>query len=207
MIQRMVVRQLALLLLTSPLAGQTTARAPQADFELGDQILLEVEGDSQFTHVFSVGPGPALTLPVIGAIPLSGVRRATVEAYLGQQLARYMKNPVVHARVLVRLGVLGEVEHPGYYAVAAGAVVSDALMAAGGPTKDANFTGARIEREGKGLYEGNAFQDAFARGLTIEGLGLRTGDRIVVPKRGDPEHTVRIISLIVAIPVAIFTVK
>src|SRR2546422_7833666 len=69
------------------------------------------------------------------------------------------------------------------------------------------FTGARIEREGKGLYEGNAFQDAFARGMTIEGLGLRTGDRIVVPRRGDPEHTVRIISLIVAIPVAIFTVK
>src|SRR2546426_11407756 len=147
MIERMVARLLALLLLTSPLAGQT-ARAPEGDFELGDQILLEVEGDSQFTHVFAVGPGPALTLPVIGAIPLNGVRRANVESYLGQQLARYMKNPVVHAKVLVRLGVLGEVEHPGYYAVAAGAVVSDALMAAGGPTKDAKFTAARIEREG-----------------------------------------------------------
>jgi len=203
----MVARLLTLLLLTSPLAGQTAARAPEGNFELGDQILLEVEGDSQFTHVFAVGPGPALTLPVIGAIPLSGVRRANVETYLGQQLARYMKNPMVHAKVLVRLGVLGEVEHPGYYAVAAGAVVSDALMAAGGPTKDAKFTAARIEREGKGLYVGNAFQDAFARGMTIEGLGLRTGDRIMVPRRGDPEHTVRIISLIVAIPVAIFTVK
>jgi len=203
MIQRMVVRQLALLLLTSPLAGQSTARAPQGDFELGDQILLEVEGDSQFTHVFSVGPGPALTLPVIGAIPLSGVRRATVEAYLGQQLARYMKNPVVHAKVLVRLGVLGEVEHPGYYAVAAGAVVSDALMAAGGPTKDAKFTAARIERGGKGLYEGNAFQDAFARGMTVEGLGLRTGDRIIVPRRADPESKWRIIAIIAGIPAAI----
>src|SRR2546423_9009428 len=175
MIERMVVRLLALLLLTCPLAGQTAM--PQSDFELGDQILLEVEGDSQFTHVFSVGPGPALTLPVIGAIPLSGVRRATVEAYLGQQLARYMKSPVVHAKVLVRLGVLGEVEHPGYYAVAAGAVVSDALMAAGGPTKDAKFTAARIERGGKGLYEGNGFQDAFARGMPVAGLGLRRASR------------------------------
>ena len=207
MIPRMALRLLVLLLLTRPLAGQTATRAVQGDFEPGDQILLEVEGDSQFTHIFSVGPGPALTLPVIGAIPLGGVRRANVEAYLAEQLAKYMKHPVVHAKVLVRLGVLGEVEHPGYYAVPAGAVVSDALMAAGGPTKDARFTGARIEREGKGLYEGNAFQDAFARGMTIEGLGLRTGDRIVVPRRGDPEHTVRIISLIVAIPVAIFTVK
>ncbi len=203
MIERMVVRLLAILLLTSPLAGQTATRAPQGDFELGDQILLEVEGDSQFTHVFSVGVGPALTLPVIGAIPLSGVRRVDVEAYLGQQLARYMKNPMVHAKVLVRLGVLGEVEHPGYYAVAAGAVVSDALMAAGGPTKDAKFTAARIERGGKGLYEGNAFQDAFARGMTVEGLGLRTGDRIIVPRRTDAEAKWRIIGIIVGIPAAI----
>ena len=203
MIERMVVRLLALLLLTSPLAGQTATRATQGDFELGDQILLEVEGDSQFTHVFSVGPGPALTLPVIGAISLSGVRRANLETYLTQQLARYMKNPLIHAKVLVRLGVLGEVEHPGYYAVAAGAVVSDALMAAGGPTKDAKFTAARIEREGKGLYEGNAFQDAFARGMTVEGLGLRTGDRIVVPRRTDAESKWRIIGIIVGIPAAI----
>ena len=203
MIERMVVRLLAILLLTSPLAGQTATRVPQGDFELGDQILLEVEGDSQFTHVFSVGAGPALTLPVIGAIPLSGVRRVDVEAYLGQQLARYMKNPMVHAKVLVRLGVLGEVEHPGYYAVAAGAVVSDALMAAGGPTKDAKFTAARIERGGKGLYEGNAFQDAFARGMTVEGLGLRTGDRIIVPRRTDAEAKWRIIGIIVGIPAAI----
>jgi protein involved in polysaccharide export with SLBB domain len=203
MIERMVVRLLALLLLTSPLAGQTAVRAPQGDFELGDQIALEVEGDSQFSHVFSVGPGPAFTLPVIGAISLSGVRRPNLETYLTQQLARYMKNPVIHAKVLVRLGVLGEVEHPGYYAVAAGAVVSDALMAAGGPTKDAKFTAARIEREGKGLYEGNAFQDAFARGMTVEGLGLRTGDRIMVPRRSDPESKWRIIGILAAIPAAI----
>src|SRR3977135_957887 len=175
MIERMVVRLVALLLITSPLAGQTAPQAPQSDFEQGDQIFLEVEGDSQFTHPFSVGPGPALSLPVIGAIPLTGVRRADVETYLAQQLGRYMKNPVVHAKVLVRLGFLGEVEHPGYYAVAAGSVVSDALMAAGGPTKDAKFTAARIEREGKGLFEGNAFQDPFARGMTGEGVRPPSG--------------------------------
>ena len=173
MIERMVVRLLALMFFVGPLAGQTAKGALPGGFEVGDQILLEVEGDTQFTHAFSVGPGPALTLPVIGAIPLTGVRRADVETYLSQQLGRYMKNPMVRAKVLVRLGVLGEVEHPGFYTVVSGAVVSDALMAAGGPTKDANFTGARIERDGKGLYVGNGFQEAFTRGLTVEGMGLR----------------------------------
>lgn len=197
---KMLVRLLALALITSPLAGQS---ARPSEFEQGDQIFLEVEGDSLFTKAFSVGPGPALTLPVIGAIPLNGVRRADVETYLTQQLGRYMKHPVVHAKVLVRLGVLGEVEHPGYYAVAAGSVVSDALMAAGGPTKDAKFTAARIERDGKGLYVGNAFQDAFARGMTVEGLGLHTGDRIIVPRRADPESKWRILGILAGIPAAI----
>jgi polysaccharide export outer membrane protein len=203
----MVVRLLALLLITSPLAGQTASQAPQGDFEQGDQILLEVEGDTQFTRSFSVGPGPALTLPVIGAIPLKGVRRADVETYLSQQLGRYVKNPVVHAKVMVRLGVLGEVEHPGFYTLFSGAVVSDALMASGGPTKDANFAGARIERDGKGLFVGNGFQDAFTRGLTIEGMGLRTGDRIVVPRRNDTERTVRIVGILLSIPIAVLGIR
>ena len=207
MIERMVVRLVALLLITSPLAGQTAGGPSQGGFEVGDQILLEVEGDTQFTHAFSVGAGPALTLPVIGVIPLKGVQRADVETYLNQQLGRYVKNPVVHAKVLVRLGVLGEVEHPGFYTVFSGAVVSDALMAAGGPTKDANFTGAKIERDGKGLYVGSSFQDAFTRGLTIDGMGLRTGDRIVVPRRNDTERTVRIVGILVSIPIAILGIR
>ena len=141
------------------------------------------------------------------AIPLKGVRRADVETYLSQQLGRYVKNPVVHAKVMVRLGVLGEVEHPGFYTLFSGAVVSDALMASGGPTKDANFAGARIERDGKGLFVGNGFQDAFTRGLTIEGMGLRTGDRIVVPRRNDTERTVRIVGILLSIPIAVLGIR
>ena len=136
MIVRMVGRLLAPLLLAGPLAAQAAKGAPQADFDVGDQILLEVEGDTLFSHSYSVAAGPSLPLPVVGAIPLAGVRRADIEPYLTQQLSRYLKNPVVHARVLVRIGVLGEVEHPGFYPVAASAVVSDALMAAG-PTSAA----------------------------------------------------------------------
>jgi hypothetical protein len=76
-------------------------------------------------------------------------------------------------------------------------------MAAGGPTKDAKFTSARIEREGKALFVGSAFQDAVGRGLTVDGMGLRTGDRIVVPRRADPESKWRIIGILAGIPAAI----
>src|SRR2546426_6307818 len=67
-------------------AGTPAPQAPLAPrvlgsgFQVGDRILLKVEGDSQFSDTFTVGPGPGLTLPVIGEIPLVGVRRADVRS-------------------------------------------------------------------------------------------------------------------------------
>jgi protein involved in polysaccharide export with SLBB domain len=202
-IAKTIARLAALMLLAGPAVAQTATGAATSDFQLNDQILLEVEGDSQFTKAFTVGPGPALMLPVIGPIPLVGVRRAQVEPYLTQQLKRYMKDPIVHAKVLVRLSVLGEVEHPGFYPVAADAPVSDALMAAGGPTKDAKFTDTHIDRIGRDGVGGRDLQEAIARGATVDGMGLRSGDQIVVPKRHDTESTFRIIGILAGIPAAI----
>ncbi len=205
MTTQMTLRLLGLALMAAPLAAQTATSAATSQFQPNDQILLEVEGDTQFTHAFIVGPGPALMLPVIGPIPLVGVQRAQVEQYLTQQLGHYLKNPVVHAKVLVRLSVLGEVEHPGFYSVRADGPVSDALMAAGGPTKDAKFGSARVERVAGDPPEGggNDLQDAIARGLTVDAMGLHSGDRIFVPKRHDTESTFRIIGILAGIPAAI----
>jgi len=198
-----MARLAALMLMAGPAAAQTATGTGTSDFQINDQILLEVEGDSQFTHAFTVGAGPALMLPVIGPIPLASVRRAQVETYLTQQLKRYMKDPVVHAKVLVRLSVLGEVEHPGFYPVAADAPVSDALMAAGGPTKEAKFTGTRIDRIGRNGVGGSDLQEAIARGATVDGMGLRSGDQIIVPRRHDSESTFRILGILAGIPAAI----
>src|SRR2546430_8168551 len=145
MIQRLVVRLAALIVIAGPLAAQIAKATPATGFQVGDQISLQVDGDTLFTKTLTVGPGPALTLPVIGVIPLAGVQRVDVETYLTQQLGRYMKSPVVHAKALVRLSILGEVEHPGFYAVAAGVGIGDALMVAGGPTRDAKVGDWRLE--------------------------------------------------------------
>src|SRR5207245_10189819 len=107
MIQRLVVRLAALIVIAGPLAAQIARATPAAGFEVGDPISLQVDGDTLFTKTLTVGPGPALTLPVIGVIPLAGVQRVDVETYLTQQLGRYMKSPVVHAKALVRLSILG----------------------------------------------------------------------------------------------------
>src|SRR2546427_2629068 len=116
MIQRLVVRLAALAVIAGPLAAQDPKPTPATGFQVGDQISLQVEGDTALSHTFTVGAGPALTLPLIGAIPLAGVQRAAVEAYLTPQLGRDGKRPVVHATAPVRLSVLGGGGRPGFLA-------------------------------------------------------------------------------------------
>ena len=117
-----------------------------------------------------------------------------------------MKSPVVHAKALVRLSILGEVEHPGFYAVAADVVIGDALMVAGGPTRDAKVGDWRIERNGERVWVGDPLRQAIAQNMTIDQMNLHTGDQIVVPRemRRDSEATWRIIGILVTLPVAIY---
>jgi polysaccharide biosynthesis/export protein len=199
------------LLLLCVAAASTTARAqvpPGRDggFQVGDRIQLSVEGDSLFTGTFRVGPGPALAVPVIGEIALVGVQRANIEAYLTRQLARYLKSPVVHAKALVNLSIIGEVTQPGFYSVPTDVVLGDALMQAGGPTREAKVPAMRIERDGKALLDGDTLQRAFAHALTVDQVGLRDGDRIVVPRATlrDPDAKWRILGILVTIPAAVY---
>jgi len=184
------------------LAQSAPPRSPEP-FRVGDRILLFVEGDSTLSDTFTVVAGPAIELPVIGAVSLAGVPRNGVEAHLVRELGRYLKNPVVHARPLIRLSILGEVARPGFYAVPTDIVLADALMVAGGPTQSARADKLRVYRGGGVVWGGLKLQAEIARGATLEELGLRAGDRVEVPKGRDTESTVRIIGALVTIPIAV----
>jgi len=188
---------LALLMATiGPSVSTVAAQAPAAPFQVGDRILLHVEGDSALSDTFTVVAGPALRLPAIGEISLAGVRRSDLEAHLTRELGRYIKDPVVQARALIRVSVLGEVVRPGYYALPVDMVLADALMVAGGATQRARVDQLRIVRGSSALWSGNPLQTEIARGATLEGLGILAGDRIQVPG-GDPESKWRILGIIV----------
>jgi protein involved in polysaccharide export with SLBB domain len=177
----------------SGLAAQTRT----APFQAGDRILLLVEGDSALSDTFTVVAGPALRLPEIGEISLAGVHRSDLQAHLTRELGRYLKDPVVQARALIRVSVLGQVTHPGYYAVPIDLVLADALMLAGGATQTARVDRVSILRGNSALWSGDKLQGEIARGATLEELGVRAGDRIQVPGQRDPESQWRIVGIVV----------
>jgi protein involved in polysaccharide export with SLBB domain len=177
--------------------AQVAAQTDATAFQAGDRILLHVEGDSALSDTFTVLAGPALRLPTIGEISLAGVSRAELQSHLTRELSRYIKDPVVQARALIRVSVVGEVTRPGYYAVPTDLVLADALMRAGGATQNARIDQMRVVRGESSLWSGNQLQTEIARGATLDQLGIRAGDRIQVPGHRNAESTWRMIGLVV----------
>lgn len=199
---------LAFLLLVG--AAWTAAPAHAQDprvatgFRPGDRVLLTVAGEAQLTDTFTVVTGPAIELPGIGAMSLAGVPRAGIEPYLAEQLGRYLVRPAVHARALLRMEVVGEVARPGFYAIPADALLSDAMMEAGGLTQEAKPSAMSVVRVGTPVWQGPKLQQAISEGRTLDELGVLSGDALLIPRKKDPESTARIISIMVALPVAVF---
>ena len=186
-------------------AALIRARLESGDFQAGDRISLRVEGEPQLTDTFTVGAGPELVLPQMGALPLTGVLRSEFQQQLQAHLARYLRDPVVQIRSLIRVLVEGEVVRPGFYGVAPQQPLADVISAAGGFTQRAQPTGIRVERGRTTIWSGQTLQQALGRGDSFDYLNLRAGDRVLVPARGDTERTIRIIGVLVTIPLAVFT--
>lgn len=179
---------------SSSTAALIRARLQSGDFQPGDRIFLRVEGEPLLSDTFTVEAGPALPLPQIGVVPLSGVLRAEFPERLQTHLARYFRDPVVQIRPLIRVLVEGEVVRPGFYGVAPQQPVTDVIAAAGGLTQRAQPSGMRVDRGGTTIWDGATLQRALSRGDSFDYLNLRAGDRLLVPARGDLARTVGILS-------------
>jgi protein involved in polysaccharide export with SLBB domain len=185
-------------------AGTSELRAWPGGFQSGDRIILSVDGEKQLTDTFVVRFGPVIELPAIGVIPLSGVRREEIEPYLGRVIAKFVRDPVVRARSLIRVAVLGEVGKPGFYILPVDAVVADALTSAGGVTREARMNRFHIDRDGVIMMENRQLLEALTRGATLGELGVEPGDQLVIPRLPDPDHTLRMIGFLLTIPAAIY---
>ncbi|HEX7090806.1 MAG TPA: SLBB domain-containing protein [Longimicrobiales bacterium] len=164
-------------------ASLIRARLEEGDFQVGDRILLVLEGEEQLSDTFAVAPGPALLLPVVGEIPLKGVLRSELEDHIREHLTRFYRNPVVRARALIRIEVYGEVTRPGFYVLAPETPVTDLLMRAGGMTREADQRSIRVERGDRTIWGAEALRQAIIEARTLDQLSVRAGDRLVVPRK------------------------
>lgn len=162
-------------------ATRLRERLQKGDFRVGDRIWLQVEGEPEIPDTLVVQPGPSIVLEDMGTISLEGVLRSELETYLTDQIGRYIQDPVVHTASMIRLSVEGAVGTPGFFTFPSDMLLSDVLMAAGGP-REAKLDEIELKRGDETLMEDANVQTALQEGRSLDQLGLRAGDRIVVPQ-------------------------
>lgn len=164
-------------------AALIRTRLDEGDLRVGDRIDLRVEGQPDLTSEFAVVAGRVLVLPAIGEVSVEGVLRSELQDHLTREIGRYIRDPVVRARSLIRLEVIGAVGSQGFYAIPSDILITDALMQAGGPAGDAQLDKIRIERNGQVLWNSDRLRRAMQDGRTLDQLSIRAGDSIIVPRQ------------------------
>lgn len=187
-------------------AEHVRARLRDGDFQVGDAILLRVEGEDALSDTLAVSTERRVTVSGIGEIPLAGVLRSELEPHLTAALGQYLRDPVVHAAVLIRLGIAGEVQAPGFYVLPRETLLTEALMVAGGPTRDAAVEKVEIERGDRRLWDADAVRAGIAEGRTLAHFDLRPGDRLVVPRERSISGFDVLRIVLVAIPTAVLAI-
>lgn len=168
---------------TASEAAGVRARLQSGDFQVGDRVVLLVQGDSALTDTFTVGLDLTLELPELGQVGLTGVLRSELEVYLTEQIGRFINDPVVRATSFMRVSVTGDVTSPGFYYFSPETPLSEAIMLAGGPIASGNLNAVRVDRGNEWILAGQALLAALGQGTTLAELGLQSGDDIVVPRQ------------------------
>lgn len=159
--------------------GQARPVTPVDSLSLypGDVIHVEVWPEKDLGGSFVVDPYGRASLPLIGETAATGLtqyelRRQLLEAYRAQ-----LRNPSVAITFLLRVSILGAVTKPGVYAVDPRTTVAGAVAEAGGPTADGDLSRSQIRRDSAVVSR------RAGPGATLDRLGVRSGDMIVVGQR------------------------
>jgi SLBB domain/Polysaccharide biosynthesis/export protein len=179
-------------------------RLVTGDFQIGDRLIIRVLGDSAFRDTLAVRAGQEVALPNMPPLRLAGLLRSELQDKAREHIAQFIRDPQVQATALVRIGVLGSVTRPGYYTVAPEKPLSEALMAAGGLTADAELKKASIRHNGTERFPPEAVRQAMAQGVSLDEMGLQGGDELTIGRRSSGfGATVPIITGIASIAIAV----
>jgi protein involved in polysaccharide export with SLBB domain len=164
-------------------AASLRQRLRDGDFQIGDRLVLSYVADVSHLDTLVVRTGRVVELPGKITVSLSGVLRSEVEDRVSTELMKYVRAEQIEVTPLMRVGVLGDVAHPGFFAFASDIPLTDAIMGAGGPTATADLDRS-VVRRGTAVYKSaDETRTAIARGLTLDQFGLSAGDELVIGQR------------------------
>jgi hypothetical protein len=166
-------------------AGYLRSRLANGDFRIGDRVIVTYEGiKSQLGDTLVVQSGQSLRLgEPMGELPLAGVLRFELADSISNRATKYFRSAVVHVTPLVRISVSGAVRNPGYYYARTDTPLSDLITRTACQDQSTDLGDVTVTRGEVVLWGGREVQGAFRDGLTLEAMGISTGDDVVVGAR------------------------
>ena len=184
---RRVACALAIALVCAPLtlAAQATTPEPHAVTDVivrpGDLIRVKLWPEQQYSGDYQVETTGIVAIPLLGEIPVAGQPLEAVRDTIRNRYRALTTNGVAIVSLQFRVSVLGEVGHPGLFAVDATQTVFDALSQAGGAGSRADLSHIRLLRNDHVIVLNGT--EAMETGSPMLGVLLESGDRIIVPQK------------------------
>ena len=124
---------------------------------IGDEVIIDVWGDSQFSVKESISPEGIIHIPSLGPINISGMTMASAKQYIQSKLANANQSIGITSQVMLSIGqirsikvnVTGEVVTPGAYTVPSLATLFHALHMSGGTTDIGDLRNIEVFRKSK----------------------------------------------------------
>ena len=119
----------------------------------GDQLIIDVYGDTQKSEQLTVSPDGDVTVPDYGPVHVAGLSVAAAQSKVRSHLGTYYQSSDIKVTVgqtrTILVNVMGEVKAPGTYTLSAFATVFHALYMAGGVSDLGTLRNIKVYRQGR----------------------------------------------------------
>lgn len=163
------------------------AAVQSADYIIhsGDQLNVQVFGDSSLSQTVTVLPSGDIQYPLIGKVHVAGQSPDVAAQTIARSLKKFVRNPVVSI-ILAQQGeinvlVLGGVAKPGKYQLTSAAHLTDAVSVAGGLSGSAQAYPTAKLTDYSGQLRQVSLQKLYGDGDTSQDLPVTDGSIIYIP--------------------------
>lgn len=134
----------------------------------------------QITGDYYIQQDGNLQLPFIGLVKTTDIDYQAIRQTIFNKYSELYKDPALTIQPLIRINILGEVRTPGYYYVTDIEKMTGLLALAGGVTGSAATDDIYIIRDDQEIQLNKS--EVIEKGNTVADLGLKSGDRIFIPR-------------------------
>jgi protein involved in polysaccharide export with SLBB domain len=168
---------------SAAIAAAIHQRLRDGDLQVGDRVVVTIISDAVHRDTVVVRSERSLELPGMIVVSVAGVLRSELQQRVSTEVLKYVKAQQIEVTPLIRVGVMGAVARPGYFAFASDIPITDAIMGAGGPTGTADVGRSIVRRQNQEFRSAGETSKAISTGLTLDQFGLSAGDELVVGQR------------------------